>query len=404
MKLSLGKDARTEEQVFLDARGSRAILICGKRGSGKSYTLGVLIEELVSVGGTEVIPIVVDPMGVYHAMSQTNTLQQDELFKWGLSARSYSVRLLVPGDPLKLYDRDILKIFADRDITVVPLSLNSSDLSPDGWCDLFDANINKPLGIALFRATHKLESKGKPYSIKDIIKEVELDGRAIDTTKEALLNRLEATRSWQLFAEDSYTPIQDLFIPGVVNILDLSRLEPGPRGRRNLAVSIIARNLFKARSDARLREEFNLATPMPKVWMLLDEAHQFVPTSNTTLSKDQLIRWAKEGRQPGLSLVVASQQPSAIDSEVLSQCDVILSHKMTTREDVNALNNLSQDYMGAELRTFIKNLKRVGETVLVDDEQESVHLMRIRPRRSQHGGSSVATPVEEEGTFDIWSQ
>lgn len=402
MKLLLGKDARDEEQVFLDARGSRAILICGKRGSGKSYTLGVLIEELVSVGGSEVIPIIVDPMGVYHTMSQPNTAQQDDLFKWGLSARSYSVRLLVPGDPLKLYDADILKVLTERGITIVPLRLNPSDLSPDGWCDLFDANINKPLGIALFRATHKLEAKGQAFSIKDIAKELELDARAIDTTKEALLNRLDAIQSWQLFAEEGYTPIQDLFVPGAINVLDLSRLEPGPRGRRNLAISVIARNLFRARSNARLREEFNLATPMPKVWMLIDEAHQFTPNTGSTLSKDQLIRWAKEGRQPGLSLVVASQQPSAIDSEVLSQCDVILSHKMTTREDVNALNGLSQDYMGGELRTFIKNLRRTGEAVLVDDEQESVHTMRIRPRRSQHGGSSVAAVIEEE-TIDIWN-
>jgi hypothetical protein len=403
MKLLLGKDTRNDEQVFLDAAGTRAVLVCGKRGSGKSYTLGVLIEKLVSTGSGNVIPIIVDPMGVYHTMSQTNNAQQDELFRWGLSVRSYPVRLLVPGDPYQLYDQDILKILEERNITIVPLRLNSSDLSPDGWCDLFDANINKPLGIALFRATHKLEEKGNPYTIKDIIKEIELDGKAIDTTKEALLNRLEATRSWQLFAEDGYTPIQDLFVPGTVNVLDLSRLEPGPRGRRNLAVSVIARNLFRARSDARLREEFNLVTPMPRVWMLLDEAHQFVPNSGSTLSKDQLIRWAKEGRQPGLSLVVASQQPSAIDDEVLSQCDVILSHKMTTRTDVNALNGLSQDYMGGELRAFVKNLKRTGEAVLVDDEQEAVNIMRIRPRRSQHGGNSVATPAEEE-SFDLWGK
>ncbi|HMR68442.1 MAG TPA: hypothetical protein PKE64_30905, partial [Anaerolineae bacterium] len=260
---------------------------------------------------------------------------------------------------------------------------------------------NKPLGIALFRATHKLSEKGEPFFVKDIIHQLELDPRAIDTTKEALLNRLEAARSWQIFAEDGHTPIQDMFIPGAINVLDLSRLEPGPRGRRNLTVSVIARNLFKARADARLREEFNLATPMPRVWMLLDEAHQFTPNSGSTLAKDQLIRWAKEGRQPGLSMVVASQQPSAIDSEVLSQCDVVLSHKMTTREDVNALNSLSQDYMGAELRTFVKNLKRSGEAVLVDDEQESIATIRIRPRRSQHGGSSIATPAEE-GKFDIW--
>lgn len=402
MKLFLGKDIQSEEPVYLDAEGARATLICGKRGSGKSYTLGVLLEELLAAGGDNVIPIIVDPMGVYHTMSQANKPQQDALFKWALSARSYHVQLLIPGDPNRLYDDDILEVLVQRGVKIAPLRLNPSDLTPDGWCDLFAANINRPLGIVLFRAAHRLQEKNKLFSILDLIHTVERDSRAQDISKEALLNRLEAARSWQLFVEDSYTPIQDVFVPGTVNILDLSRLEPGPRGRRNLAVSIIARNLFRARSDARLREEFGLAAPLPRVWMLIDEAHQFVPNTGTTLAKNQLVRWAKEGRQPGLSLVVASQQPSAIDPDVLSQCDVILSHKLTTRDDITALNSLSQDYMGRELRTFIKSLHRVGEAVLVDDERETVHMLRIRPRRSHHGGSTVA--LQEEDTFDIWNQ
>jgi uncharacterized protein len=400
MKLLLGKDTQSEQPVYLTAEGARAVLVCGKRGSGKSYTVGVLVEELLTAGQNNVIPIIVDPMGVYHTMVQPNTAQQDELFQWGLSTKSYHVRLLIPGEPQSLYDNDVLQILRDRHVEIKALRLNASDLTPDGWCDLFDADINKPMGIVLFRAVQQLHKKKEAFTIQDIARIIERDGKASDTSKEALLNRLEAARSWQVFSETDYTPIHELFQPGVVNVLDLSRLEPGPRGRRNLTVSVIARNLFRARSDARLREEFGLATPMPRVWMLLDEAHQFVPTGSNTLAKGQLIRWAKEGRQPGLSLAVASQQPSAIDPEILSQCDMILSHKLTSRSDVSALNSLSQDYMGSELRTFIKSIRRTGEAVLVDDELETVFMLRIRPRRSQHGGGSL--PTQEEDTFDLW--
>lgn len=402
MKLLLGKDTQSDEFAYLSAEGSRAVLVCGKRGSGKSYTLGVLVEELLSAGQNGIIPIIVDPMGVYHTMTQANTGQQDALFSWGLSPKAYDVRLLVPGNPTALYDPDVLQMFRQRGAHVIPLRLNPSDLSPDGWCDLFDTDINKPLGIVLFRAVQRLGGKGEHFAISDIVRMIERDGKAPDASKEALLNRLEAAQSWELFATSGYQPLQELFAPGVVNVLDLSRLEPGNRGRRNLVISIIARNLFRARSDARLREEFGLATPLPRVWILLDEAHQFVPNGSTTLAKDQLIRWAKEGRQPGLSLAVASQQPSAIDPEVLSQCDVVLSHKLTTRADVSALNSLSQDYMGGELRTFIKALNRTGEAVLVDDERETVNMLCIRPRRSQHGGSSL--PTQEEEKFDLWER
>lgn len=402
MELMLGRDTQTQQNVYLDASGSRAVLVCGKRGSGKSYTLGVLLEELITVGGPDIIPIMIDPMGIYHTMVVRNERQSSELFQWGLTAQGFRVRMLIPGVPEQLYDPDVLAEIRRRGIEVIPLRLNPSDLSPDGWCDLFDANINQPMGIALFRSVQSLNEDGHHFSIADLMKAVQRDKRAQDTSREALLNRLEAADRWQLFGEAGYQTLENIFEPGAINIVDVSRLESGSHGRRNLVVSIIGRNLFRARSDARLREEFGLASRLPRIWMALDEAHQFIPDSGRSLAKPQLIRWAKEGRQPGLSLVVATQQPSAIDAEVLSQCDVILSHKLTTRDDVMALNRLSQDYMGGELRNIIANLERIGQAVLVDDERESVKILQIRPRQSQHGGGTVANSAE--GQYDIWKQ
>jgi len=400
MELMLGHDTTTQRNVYLDATGTRAVLVCGKRGSGKSYTLGVLIEELITVGGENVIPIMIDPMGIFHTMVLRNAKQSDELYQWGLVARGFHVRLLIPGNPEELYDADILRELTRRGVEITPLRLNPSDLSPDGWCDLFDANINEPMGITLFRAVQTVVENRRAFTVQDLIKTVQADKRAKDTSKEALLNRLEAANNWHLFSETEYIPMDNIFTPGCVNIVDVSRLESGGFGRRNLIVSVIARNLFRARSDARLREEFGLAGTLPRVWMAMDEAHQFIPDGAQSLAKPQLIRWAKEGRQPGLSLVVATQQPSAIDAEVLSQCDIILSHKLTSRDDVMALNRLSQDYMGGELRAIITDLKRTGQGVLVDDERESVTMLQIRPRQSQHGGGAAAAMSADE--YDLW--
>lgn len=402
MELMLGRDLSTQSNVYLDASGSRAVLVCGKRGSGKSYTLGVVIEELIAVGGSNIIPIIVDPMGIYHTMVQRNERQSSELYQWGLTAQSFRVRLLIPGVPEELYDPDILTELERRGVQCIPLRLNASDLSPDGWCDLFDANINQPMGITLFRAVQNLAEEREYFSVIDLMKSVEKDKRAQDTSREALLNRLEAANNWHLFSEDGYQSMDNIFEPGAVNIVDVSRLESGSYGRRNLIVSVIGRNLFRARADARLREEFGLAGKLPRVWMALDEAHQFVPGSGRSLAKPQLVRWAKEGRQPGLSLVVATQQPSAIDAEVLSQCDIILSHKLTSHDDVLALNKLSQDYMGSELKSIISQLERTGQAVLVDDERESVSMLQIRPRQSQHGGGTTASSSRDD--YDIWQQ
>lgn len=90
---------------------------------------------------------------------------------------------------------------------------------------------------------------------------------------------------------------------------------------------------------------------------------------------ESLVQWVKEGRQPGLSLVVASQQPLALDMGVLSQCDVIISHALTTKEDKTALNRLTKDYMEAELRVFINKIARTGQAAFVDDDVERVTIV-----------------------------
>jgi len=386
--LSLGKDVKTGEYIYLDASRSRAVLICGKRGSGKSYTLGVIVEELLETKNTLVV--VIDPMGIYYPMAQPNREQERLLWDWGLSARGLPTMVLTPGEPDVMYGgRDVVRAMESQGVQFRQFRINPSDLSPDAWCELFDLSINEGMGIAMFRAVQHLSRQRKEqFYIRDIIDAIEGDGLIADKTREALLNRLEMAKDWDIFSND-YQEVWEIFDSKSVNIVDLSTLDPGPRGRRNLIVDVLARDIFKRRTIARRKEALGLISELPRVWMLIDEAHQFVPAGRATLSKEVLIRWAKEGRQPGLSLVVASQQPSAIDAEVLTQCDIILGQKITNSADIQAINALSQDYMGGELKTFIRKLDRRGEAVLVDDEQERVVMTQIRPRKSYHGGGEA---------------
>lgn len=387
--LNVGKDLKSDEFVYLDDSRSRSVLVCGKRGSGKSYTLGVIVEELLDAGNTLVV--VVDPMGIYYPMAQPNQEQERLLWDWGLNAKSIPILLLVPGIPESLYGgQEVLEVMESRGVRFRQFRINPADLSPDAWCELFDLSIADVMGIALFRAVQHLRRRHKEhFFISDIIDAVEADGLVQDRTRQALLNRLEMAQDWDIFST-RYQELWEVFDPQAVNIVDLSTLDPGPRGRRNLVVDVLARDIFKRRTIARRKEELGLVSELPRVWVLIDEAHQFVPSGKVTLAKEALIRWAKEGRQPGLSLVVASQQPSAIDSEVITQCDVIIAQKLTNQADIQAVNALSQDYMGGELKTYIRRLKRRGEAVMVDDEQEKVVTIQVRPRKSYHGGGEAA--------------
>ncbi len=386
--LNIGKDIKSSDLLYLDDSKSRAVLVCGKRGSGKSYTLGVIVEELLESKNTLVI--IIDPMGIYYPMAQANQEQDRLLWDWGLSSKGMPTTVLVPGPPDMLYgSKDVVSIMESRGVRFRQFSINPADLSPDGWCEMFDLSISDVMGIALFRAIQHLKRKRKEhFFIPDIIEEIEGDGLVQDRTRQALLNRLEMAQDWDIFST-RYQELWEIFDLHSVNIVDLSTLDPGPQGRRNLVVDVLARDIFKRRTISRRKEELGLIGELPRVWVLIDEAHQFIPSGKSTLSKEILIRWAKEGRQPGLSLVVASQQPSAIDSEVISQCDIIVAQKLTNSADIQAVNALSQDYMGSELKTYLRKLNRRGEAVLVDDEQEKVMMLQVRPRKSFHGGGEA---------------
>ena len=381
----LGRNS-SGEHVYLDDSRSRAVFICGKRGSGKSYTLGVFLEELVQ--REDVVVIVADPMRNFHTMSLPNREQEGTLWEWGLSAKGVAVRLLVPGDPHARYGSDVIAAFERRGVQVESLRINPGDVQPDGWLELFGLDITQPMGIALYRAVHACrKDQGALFFVPDIIERLRKDPHVRDASVQALILRLEAAvNEWDIFSS-RYHELSELFSKQTINVIDLGVLQVSRFGLRNLVLAVLVRDLFTRRRDARLREELGLPVEIPKVWLAIDEAQEFVPAGRAALAKEPLVQWVKEGRQPGLSLLIASQQPGAIDREVLSQCDLILCHKVTASDDVEALNRLSHDYMARELKVYLRQLSRTGEAVMVDDTREAVGIVQIRPRRSAHGGA-----------------
>jgi len=376
-------DAIKEKEI--NDEKSRRILVCGKTGSGKSYSIGVLLEEIIDKDDT--IPVVIDPQGIYWTMAQPNQEQESELWEWDLYAEGENVNLLVPGDPIERYGgEDIVQRIEERGAKVNSLKINPSDLSNEMWVDLFDLDISELMGSTLYKAVKKARSDvGKDFIIDDIVDKVSKI-KTHDKTKEAVLRKLDIAQGWDIFEKVSYTEIEELLDPNAINVIDLQTLEPSRYGLRNLVVAVLLKFLFRKRSVARRREALDLGSDMKKIWLAIDEAHNFCPSGKSTLSNDIITRWAKEGRQPGLSLIVASQQPSAIDSDVLTQCDVRIIHKLTNKKDIRSINALSEDYISNDISHYINKLSNVGEAVIIDDQQESIDISKIRPRKTEHGG------------------
>jgi len=59
------------EKVNLDLNKPHMVTVCGKRGSGKSHTLGVMMEELMTLPAqvqANLTGLVIDAMGIYWSL------------------------------------------------------------------------------------------------------------------------------------------------------------------------------------------------------------------------------------------------------------------------------------------------------------------------------------------------
>ena len=384
--------------VYLDALKPHAVLICGKRGYGKSYTMGCMLEELSLLQPAikkRLASVVIDTMGIFWTTSYPNTFEIDRLKNWNLTPAGFEIEIFVPAGKIEAYRK--------RNIRVKPFSIPIRELSGSQWCRIFNIEEVSPLGILLVRTIESLRGSGCAYSFDEVIEKILQDTRSDPASKGAAENYLRAVHSWGLFSNEG-TSLSELVTGGKTTILDVSTLEN--ENVSAAAVSILAGKLYEERLEARRAYEKRLMgektdeNEFPMVWLFIDEAHIFVPAKTESLASEVLInRCLRQGRQPGLSLVLATQRPASLHSDVVSQSDLLICHRLTANDDILALETSRPLYMQESLEAYLKKMgSERGAALIVDDHSESVHLVRIRPRMSWHGGGepSVLEPCEEK--------
>ena len=309
--------------LYLDLDGPHAAFVVGKRGYGKSYTLGVIAEALAGVEA--VAPVVVDPMGVFATLAEPAT------------------------DP-------------PVPATVVETPAVAPDaFDPRSWCALLGLSPERGAGGLVWQAAAERSSlSGMSRAVGE--------ADAPRTDRLAARNHLALADSWDVF--DPAGLDAAMLAASAVTVLDVSGLDRAPM---NAVVRGVAEALYRGRLDGRLER-------LP--WLLVDESHAFFDG----VAREALERLLTRGRAPGVSLVAATQRPSAIPPVGLSQADLLLAHRLTAQRDVDALRAARPTYMERSLTARMP--ARPGEVVVVDDATETVHGAHIRRRRTPHGGAS----------------
>lgn len=351
-----------------------------------SYTLAVLMEEMARLDPViknRVSAITIDTVGIFWGLKLSAGNDAD-LKEWDLSAQKTNVKVLVPKGQLAFYEEKKLPIDG-------AFTLKCSELEETEWMALFRLSWRDPEGILLSRAVQKVRDKvGTYYGIDDIISAISTDEESDKSMRQGMVSRLQMVKGWNLIEKEG-TKISELATPGMITVIDVSsyRQTVGAEGVKDIVVALIGKKLFEQRMLFRKEEEVKLVTEnkrsskMPLVWMMIDEAHMFMPKDEANIALPVLLEWVRVGRQPGLGLILATQRPEKLHPDAISQCDLFISHRMTSQPDIAAVGALRPTYMSTDLHKLYAEMPRQkGFALVIDDNTEKVWMIKVRPRFS----------------------
>jgi len=398
-----GDDAHLTNPVFMDVIRPHTILVTGKKGSGKSYSGFVLAEEIVRQEPeirNNLAVLFIDTMGIYWSSRSPNEKDRELLKEWGLKPEGIDIRLFVPGGFAKEYEDVGVRVDA-------PFTVSCSELTAQDWMLTFGFNPLDANGMAVEHIIKTIKSKMRDYSIEDIIYEIENSKKLEAQVKNALTTRFSAAQDWGVF-EKRGTPVRDYFMRGKITVLDISHFPRSAGGWsvRSMVIGLLSRKIFQDRLQARKGEEFEVMggggkENIPMVWVCLDEAHQFIPTEGETAASEPLLTLVKEGREPGISLLLITQMPNKLNQDALSQSDIVLSHRLTSEADIKALRSIMQTYAAEDIQDYINKLpKQTGAAIIMDDNSERIFPIQVRPRFSWHAGGSPSA-IRKRGLLDL---
>tara|TARA_Y100000034_G_scaffold130902_1_gene190480 strand:- start:162 stop:1475 length:1314 start_codon:yes stop_codon:yes gene_type:complete len=408
--VKMGRNVSLSNPLFIDVAKSHVVLITGKRGSGKSYSLSVIAESIVNLPEDvrqNLSIVILDTMGIFWSMKFPNERDEKLLKEWNLEPKALEdIRIFTPEGHFNKHKQQGIPV--DFPFSIEPKLLTASD-----WANTFNLDINSQESILITRVLKKLKGN---YSIHDIIMEVESDQKSTQEIKNLVESLFEATLSWGLFSEDSKA-FESLTAPGKISVIDISTYSSiaGSWSIKSLVTGLVAQKLLQERMLERKKEEIKeikrgfskfrtvkIKSKLPQVWLLIDEAHQSLPKDKVTPATSALISLLREGRQPGISLVLATQQPGKIHDDVITQSDIVLSHRLTAKQDLDALKQMMQSYAQLGLTEQINELPREkGAGIILDDTSERIYPLRVRPKLSWHAGSSPSAVPEIKKEIEL---
>jgi uncharacterized protein len=335
----------------LDAGGfDRHTFLCGQSGSGKTYSLGLVLERLLLETGLRIV--ILDPNSDFVRLGHVRAgADADVAARYAQLAAAVAVRSAASEERLRLAFPELgpaaqagllrLDPIADRDEYAI-LSEALADWRPSQIEDL--AKSDAP-------GAHNLLLRAQNLGVL----------------------------RWGVWSRgDEGSILEDAVDPSVrCLVVDLGSL--GTREEQALVAEAVLGRLWERRTDR------------APVLIVVDEAHNVCPQEPedalTALATEHAVRIAGEGRKFGLYLLVSTQRPQKVHENVLSQCDNLLLMRMNSTADLGFVG----DVFSFVPRSLLERATsfRQGESLAAGKISPHPALIRFGARVSEEGGSDV---------------
>ncbi|HEX8148839.1 MAG TPA: ATP-binding protein [Pyrinomonadaceae bacterium] len=356
---------------------STHLAILASTGSGKSYTAGVLVEELMRPYNRAAV-LIVDPHGEYDTL---RSIEDDPRFGEGRDGYRPEVR-----------------VFTHERVKVRFSSLTEADvkyLLPEGTSEKMLHFLSQ--AFRQLTATRRGELWGY-HDLRDEVKAQKYEGSdrgdsGNASSIEGLLWRLDSRfdKPNSIFSDHEHIPLAEMFKPGRCTVLQLSDIE---QNEQQVVVATLLRRVNKARM-ATVRGESQEGTdshlPYP-VFTLLEEAHRFAPAGQTVVSTNILKQILSEGRKFGVGIGLITQRPGKLDQDVLSQCMTQVIMRIVNPVDQDTVAK-SVEGAGRQLLNELPALTK-GQAVISGVGVNTPVMCRVRERITKHGGETFDAPTE----------
>jgi len=341
---------------LLPTRFNRHTFWCGQSGSGKTYALGVVLEQLIA---HTALPVVVfDPNSDFVRLGELNP-----------GASGPAAEALAQRDIRVLRPRDESSPLRARFLDM-PLASKAAVLRLDPVQQREEFNQLLRLGQEISNADN----------LDEVLTRL---NRLGDGASHPLAERIQnlGLLDWEVWAGDD-TAVTDVVDERPdATVLDLGGFST-PEQQLVVALALLD-DLWAKREERR------------PVLLVIDEAHNLCsPQLDSTLAiavRERLIQIAAEGRKFGLWLLLSTQRPSKVHSGIITQCDNLALMKMSSPVDLAELGT-SFGYAPAALLARSPWFRQ-GEALFAGGFVPTPSLVKMNARLTPEGGTDVKVPM-----------